>query len=743
VAVLLLLLLAPAHASAHAILLRSSPAAGAELRAPPTVIGAGFSEPLSRQLSSLTVSGPGGSGIAGVLKTPGAVGLSFRPRERLVRGVYEVRWHSVSADDGHALDGAYYFGVGTAAPAGASSSQADPLAGAGWLRVLLRAAFDAALLLFCGGVFSAALLSRGREPAAWLLPDRGEGSIDANRPSRAALLWQRTVWVGVAALLAGIADAVVDAANAGQGLSAHALDAYLLSDLTGEARIAMLVALALAIAIAAWRAPARASFFAVLALAALGVSGHANSADPRGLAIAVDVAHLLAAAVWVGGIAQIAWAWLPRLRGLDAPARRALLERVLPRFGRVALPAFLAVVVAGLANAIIQLGSVPALWNESYGRVLIVKMALVGAIALASYTHALRIRPRLLRASPPSDDTLERRHWRLLGVESLLGAGVVLAGVLLIAYPPPSRIPAAQAAPGRPPTALSVPRPPSAGLTRGQLSVAEQAGSDIVAAWVSHVRGGLSVKIRTLNVLEQSTAAPLRLLHGTLSGSCGLGCHTATIKGSPSVLAVAVTNFGHTYTARLPIRYQPGPDKLAQQLLSRLEAAEAKLPSAAVHERLASGPGAANITTYQLRAPDRFSYQLSRAGRPIAETIIVGAKQWSRSRGQRQWLPSSYGGGSQPFSASSYLTWWTDYATQARLLNLHRSGSTRIAEVATLDELPSVGPVWLRLRLDLTHGRLLHLRMITAGHFMTQVWTAPSKPPSIQPPPAREVQGMP
>jgi copper transport protein len=740
---MLLLLSAPGLASAHAILVRASPAPGAELRAAPAVVSAGFSELLNRQLSSLTLSGPGGSRVVGRLTASGSTGLRFKLHARLARGVYEVRWHSVSADDGHALDGAYYFGVGAAAPAGASSSQAAPLAGGGWLRVLLRAAFDATLLFFCGGVLCAALLSRGREPAAWLLPGRGRGSIEANGVSRAARLWRRAVCVGLAALVLGIADALVDAANAGQGLSAHALDAYLLSDLTGEARIAVLAALALAVATAAWRAPARASVFAILALAALAVSGHANSADPRGLAIAVDFAHLLAAAVWVGGIAQLAWAWLPQMGTLDPDTRSRLLEVVLARFGRVALPAFATVLVAGLANAIIQLGSVSALWNESYGRVLIVKMALVGAIVLASYTHALRIRPRLLRSNSQPGGTLERRHWRLLGIEPLLGAGVVLAGALLIAYPPPSRIPAVQAAAVRPPTALSVPQPPSAALARGQLSVAEEAGSDIVAAWVSHVPGGLSVKIRTLNVLEQPTAAPLRLLRGRLRGSCGLGCHMATIKDSPSVLTVAVSNYGHTYTARLPIRYQPASDELAKRLLSQLEAAEAKLPAAVVHERLAAGPGAANNTTYELQAPDRFGYQLSRAGRPIANTIIIGTKQWSRNRGRRQWLLSSYGGGSQPFSAASYLTWWTDNATQPRLLELYRRGSTRIAEVATLSAIQGLGPVWLRLRLDLTHGRLLHLRMITAGHFMTQIWTAPKQPQRIQAPPAGTVQAAP
>ena len=46
----------------------------------------------------------------------------------------------------------------------------------------------------------------------------------------------------------------------------------------------------------------------------IAVGGHANSASPSSLAVTSDALHLLAAAAWVGGIAQIALCWLPRLR---------------------------------------------------------------------------------------------------------------------------------------------------------------------------------------------------------------------------------------------------------------------------------------------------------------------------------------------------------------------------------------------------------------------------------------------
>jgi hypothetical protein len=50
-------------------------------------------------------------------------------------------------------------------------------------------------------------------------------------------------------------------------------------------------------------------------------------------------------------------------------------------------------------------------------------------------------------------------------------------------------------------------------------------------------------------------------------------------------------------------------------------------------------------------------------------------------------------------------------------MGVERTAIGAVADIATVSELQAVGPVWLRLRLDLTHRRLLRLRMITAGHF--------------------------
>jgi hypothetical protein len=204
------------------------------------------------------------------------------------------------------------------------------------------------------------------------------------------------------------------------------------------------------------------------------------------------------------------------------------------------------------------------------------------------------------------------------------------------------------------------------------------------------------------------------------------------VPASTRVLTVGIDAHGTNYAAELPIGFSPDGSGLAQRLVNRVSAAEVRLGSAVVHESLRGSPTPPDITVYEIQAPDRFAYQLSRAGRPIGDTIIIGTREWTRAAGQGAWQGASYG--PQPWSASSYLSWWGDYADSPRLLDLRRVGSLRIADVATLDEIPGLGPVWLRLELDLTHDRLLRLRMITAGHFMTQAWGTYDQPQRIEPP---------
>jgi copper transport protein len=718
------LLVVPAAASAHALPIASSVPPGASLAGAPPTVKVTFSEPLNRPLSTLRLTTSRGVVVRSTVTSDGPAALVLRPLRRLSRGAYDLDWHTVSAVDGHSVQGSYSFGVRAAVVGPAVSAAPGALADGGWLRALLDATFDGALILFCGGVFCSALLSRGSYPGAWLSADASERDVARNQ-------WRVTIAIGGAAVLFSVLATLADAAHAAGGFSAGAAQAYLFTDVSGFTRLAVPTLLLLSVLMAVRGAAGRASVAAVLALAAVAAGGHSSSARLSGVAFTADLAHLIAASVWLGGIAVIAIAWVPRLRGLGATGRRRIVEVVLPRFGAVALPAFLALVAAGGLNAATELGSARALWTTAYGRVLLAKTALVCAVAALSYAHAQRLRPRLLAATRGYDVALERRHWRLLATEPIVGIGIVVAAALLLAYAPPIDLAEQVAAvrSGPPPSAVR-----DASAVGSQLSVVAEAGPDIVNALVSPGRGGVSVEVRTLDALEQPVALPVRIAGTTGSTPCGAGCTRVALVGSPAALAVSVGARGRGYRVVLPVRYERGQERVARQLLALVERSAGQLRSVAIDETLGSGTGAPEVTAYHVATPDRFAYRLSHDGRFVSDTTIVGTHEWTRDAGSERWQASVYGGGGPPFSAAGYLGWWTPFADQPELLDRFRVGGDERADVATVSRIPDLGTVWLRIAIDVTHRRVLNIRMITVAHFMTQAWSAFDHAPPIEPP---------
>ena len=271
----------------------------------------------------------------------------------------------------------------------------------------------------------------------------------------------------------------------------------------------------------------------------------------------------------------------------------------------------------------------------------------------------------------------------------------------------------------------------SGSVAADELSVADELGPDIVAAWVTHDGARQSIELHTLDPLEQPVALAVRLAHATVTGRCGLGCEVVSLPGSATTLTVRAVIDGTAYTARLPVAFQAGADRRAAEFMRRVDGAQIKLHSAVAEESLASSPSAKDITAYQIGAPDRFAYQVAFNGKPVGETVIIGTSEWARSPGQ-PWQAASYG--AQAFSAAAYLDWWASYADSPRLLDTSSAGTTKLADVATLTRVAGLGPVWLRFHLDVTHNRVLFVRMITAAHFMTESWGGFNKAPAITAP---------
>ena len=644
----------------HAAFLESEPTPGANLKRAPLEVELEFTEPLNEKLTRVELLDEQETPASARIELTGRDGVSVRPTDRLPGGVYTVSWYTVSTLDGHPLEGRFEFGVRADAES-AQSIEQSPLAGWGWLRIVVRAVFYVALFFFAGGVLAAALLSP-RRLAGWLLPERlAESGIDhIRRARRGARL--RTRGAGWVATAGALAVALVETLDATGGLSPGDLGDFLLGNAAGLVRIWTVALLALASTLIV-RAPRGAAVAVASSLLAIALGGHASSASPQGLAVLSDWVHLLAGAIWVGGLAQIAASWIPLARRTEAPVRRQAMRLVLARFGRIALPAFAVVALTGLLNGLIQLESPAALWQTSYGRVLAVKLGLVGTIAFASYLHALRLRPRLLSSEAGGQPAAERRHWRLLAVEPALAIGVVAAAAALVAFPlPPRDLPEGEAAAAPPCEPCPVPEP-----RRSELAVAENIGSNIAALWVDS-RGRAT--LRTYGV----DGAPARLeaepLAGLALSGCGNACRRLRIP--PGRMTIAASIAGDRLRATLPTAWNPDKNRRAAQLAVRAQGTMRSLRRVRVQERTTSGPG----------------------------TLATADARLLRGRDARLYR--------QVFR-------WGRFAATARWLGTESRRGRRAVRLAVLD--PGA-PTWFRLLVDVRTGRVLMERLITTAHFI-------------------------
>ena len=688
--------------------MNATPAAGASVDKPPREIVLAFTEPLQERLSDASlVHAASGEDVPATVAVRDRSRLVVRPRAGLERAAYRVEWHTVSTRDGHALEGSVGFGVGVPAAAGAERVEQSPLARGGWVRVLMRFVLYASLLFFAGGVLCAAALGSRGDPAAWLVPRSAD-----DRDERSARAWRRTIDAGLVASSAAVGVALVEAADAGGGLGLSRLSEFLLTNIAGYGRVATVLLVAMAVAVAV-RRPAGAALLVLLAFAALALSGHANSADPRVPAVLADWAHLAAGAVWAGGIAQIAATWL---MGGRSPGRDVLTQ-VLPRFGRLALPAFLAVAATGTASGLIELGSPDALWRTGYGQVLLVKIALVALVAAASWRHAMRLRPRLVASNPHPPAGLERAHLRLMRAEAPLLLGTVAAAALLVVFPlPPRQLD--DSAVADPAEAACSPCPQRAPAP-DELPVATQLGSRVGAVWLRREGGTLRGELRVLDREGRADRGEASV-EGARTKPCGPGCVRFELPAATRELVVASRHEGGLHRARLPAAWVADGERRARELLVRSQRTMRSLRSVREHEVTSSGPGERAVVRYRLAAPDRMAWRSDRG----AQTVVIGNRQWLRVADEA-WRAAPYSGG-----GSFRFRGWFRWSAYARAVRLVSEGGGR-AEIALFDEAT---PAWFRLRIDTRRLRVLQSRAVAPTRFIVQRYSGFDVPVRIEAP---------
>jgi putative copper resistance protein D len=200
----------------------------------------------------------------------------------------------------------------------------------------------------------------------------------------------------------------------------------------------ILVALAVAGAVL-WlrRAPDAASRWVAVAVlvSLLAASGawltHATGrVEYRAALMALTALHQVAAAVWIGGLAQLAayW-WLSRRR----PAVDALWHDVVARFSRLAMASVVVAVLTALPLTWTYTGSIGGLVGTGYGALVLTKTMLLGA-ALLLATFNLRAARRAREPRAPA--ALRTRLPYLVEGEAILLVMILFTAATLSAQPP-------------------------------------------------------------------------------------------------------------------------------------------------------------------------------------------------------------------------------------------------------------------------------------------------------------------
>ncbi|MEV8594466.1 copper resistance protein CopC [Streptomyces sp. NPDC052012] len=376
------LLTGAAPASAHAALTGSDPRQGAVVDKAPAQVSLTFSEPVAVGDDALRVLDPKGKRVdQGDPATPSGTTYSVRLHSGLPDGTYTVTYQVVSADS-HPVAGAFTFSIGAPSETSvAASGQASDeglvgrLYGAG--RYVSYAGF---VVLVGGAAFVLACWRRGSGvPAVQRLVVSGWLALTS---ATLALLLLRGSYTG-----SGKVGDVFDLSLLGQVLQTK----------TGAAlvsRLLLLAAAALFIAVLFGAYDKRedeekrdltfglsigGTVVAAGLAASWAMSEHASTGLQPGIAMPVDVVHLLAVAAWLGGLTALLVALY------RAPVETPVDSTAVRRFSRLAFGSVIALVVTGVYQSWRQLGSWSAFTDTRYGQLLLAKIGLVAVLVGIAY----------------------------------------------------------------------------------------------------------------------------------------------------------------------------------------------------------------------------------------------------------------------------------------------------------------------------------------------------------------------
>lgn len=371
---LFLALAAATPALAHATLVQSDPAYGSLQRGRPAQARLLFSGPVEVALTRARLVGPDGQ--AGpwlpVLRDPESRQVAWVELPgNLPAGSQVLVWRTLSTD-GHAASGHILFHLSAPTP------------GMTRERALLLAAPHTASTELPGGAAAGVRwleLLGLMAAAAWPLL----ALLGLTPPLRTFRFGAALAALGLAL---GLPLALVQAG------APAAVGTYLLFTLQGTwwvTRALLLGLLALAVR-RRWATGLQAALGAALLLP-VSAAGHAGSLATGAVpAVAAHWLHLLASALWAGGLLHLALGVLPELKELPPDQRLQAWRQTLRRFGPAAAAGALILAITGAYTARLQVGEPAALQVTGYGHILLLKVALAGALVLLAAIAVLAAR---------------------------------------------------------------------------------------------------------------------------------------------------------------------------------------------------------------------------------------------------------------------------------------------------------------------------------------------------------------
>ncbi len=450
------LLARPDSVEAHANQLRSSPSPLEELEQPPERVIIWFTEAIEPSFSSISVLDQGGAEmtIGDTEFDDTEPQAMWAPLGKLERGTYTVAWRNVSAVDGHNVYGSFFFSVGMPIDAVSQTDSFDqPLLQARTDPFIRWLIYISIALLFGGLLFELLILgpALSEESERWdnIDPSRKSSNIFFILASTAvavvllaqiAQLAQQTLivydikWTSLT--LTQFANIVADSAWGrywGLRFAFAVITALSLfmaqrvritSEASSEDEQPGLLMDSL------WGIIALASVSVYLALISFSSHNAAAPEDVRWIALSSDLAHIVAASFWVGGLVYLLISASIHASTRNSPDNRSSLIPLVSRFTPLALLAAAALVASGIVSSLMQV-AIPEALGTPYGSVLIAKIVLA-FVLLAIATYNMLSVAKRLKTRREAASTLKRS----VAAESAIAVLALLAAAWMASLEP-------------------------------------------------------------------------------------------------------------------------------------------------------------------------------------------------------------------------------------------------------------------------------------------------------------------